>query len=88
MRRPTKAEQALERHAIAAHARGERWATFWQAHGEQVRQCEPYNRQRYHRLVRRLLALLTSGDTDGQQPVAVGLLWGEQWDEDDAQGVP
>jgi ferric iron reductase protein FhuF len=73
----------LEKAAIAAHARGERWEAFWQAHAEQVRQCEPYSHGRYRALVNRLLSLVVSGDSV-QRIVNTGMLWGNTpWDTDD-----
>ena len=83
----SKQTQALECHALAAHHAGTGWTDFWQQYGIQAREAEPYNRRAFHRLVRRLLALVASGDTDGQHPVAVGLLWGssEEWDDDDGK---
>jgi hypothetical protein len=60
----------LENAAIRAHARGDRWADFWERHAEAVRQAEPVNAGRYRRLVNRLLSLVASGDTNGM--VAVG----------------
>ena len=70
--------RVLERRAIDAHARGDGWETFWQEHGAQVRAAEPYRRNAYHALVRRLLALVVSGDTDGQEPIDA-----EPWRTDD-----
>lgn len=78
----SKAERTLERAAIAAHARGDRWEAFWRAHAEQVRQAEPYRHAAYRKLVNRLLSLVVSGD-GVQRTVATGMLWGEDWDEDD-----
>ena len=57
--------QALERAAIDAHARGIGWSDFWEQHGVEVCAAEPQDRQRFARLVRRLLALLTSGNDNG-----------------------
>ena len=79
----TKAERALERAAVDCHRRGIGWTDFWQRHGIAVREVESYNRQRYHRLVRRLLHLLTSGEASGEHPVGHEMLWGMAWDEDD-----
>ena len=70
----------LERSAPAAHRRGERWKTFWQAHAQAIRQAEPWNRQRFRRLVDRLLALVTSGDTAGMTAVGDDDL---PWERDD-----
>jgi len=63
------ANRMLELLALDCHRVGSTWAEFWQEHGERVRQTEPYDRGRYRRLVNRLLSLVVSGDTDGQQPV-------------------
>ncbi len=59
----------LERAALAAHAAGHTWTTFWGQHGAAICAAEPRDRQRFARLVRRLLSLVASGDTDGQQAV-------------------
>ena len=60
----------LERMALDAHRRGDNWAAFWPSVAVAVAQAEPWDRQAYHRLVRRLGNLLTCGDLDGvvQQP--------------------
>jgi hypothetical protein len=75
----------LELLALDCHRVGSTWAEFWQEHGERVRQAEPYNHARFHRLVQRLLGLLTSGDCDGQQPVGDDL---EPWEIDDQANKP
>ena len=82
--------RTLEQAAMDAHRRGDDWATFWQMYAEQVRQVEPVNRQRYRKLVNRLLHLLTTGEASGQQPIDVGMLWGqaEPWLLDDDQAEP
>ncbi|MGA2069371.1 MAG: hypothetical protein ABSG86_30755 [Thermoguttaceae bacterium] len=67
--------RALEAAAQAAHAAGKTWAEFWQQHGADVAVAEPWDRRRYHRLVGRLLALVVSGDTDGQEPVGDTMPW-------------
>lgn len=74
--------RTLERHAIDCHRRGDTWATFWTQHGAAVCQAEPHDRAKFGRLVRRLLSLLTSGNCDGQRPIATGMLWGqaEPWE--------
>ena len=59
----------LERLALDAHQLNWTWDQFWQAHADAILQAAPWNRGRYHRLVNRLLSLVVSGDTDGQQPV-------------------
>ena len=77
------ATRALEKAAIAAHAKGQRWEQFWREHAEAIRQCEPYNHDKYRALVNRLLSLLVSGDSV-QRTVATGMLWGNTpWDTDD-----
>jgi hypothetical protein len=59
----------LERLARDAHVHGIDWSEYWERHAEQVRKAEPWNRRRFKRLYDRLLSLVTSGDTDGQQAV-------------------
>ena len=76
------AQQHLERAAIDAYRAGQAWADFWQEWGARLLQAEPYDRGRFRRLVNRLLALVTSGDTDGMEPA------GEPWLLDDVQAVP
>jgi hypothetical protein len=70
----------LETAAIRAHRRGACWAEYWAAYGHQVRAAEPYHAGRYHRLVRRLMALVASGNTDGMAPVCNIDM---PWDDDD-----
>jgi hypothetical protein len=55
----------LERLAIQAHHRGDDWAEFWEQHRHTVGTFEPWDRDAYHRLVRRLSYLVTCGDCDG-----------------------
>lgn len=57
----------LERVALAAHQRGESWVGLWPSIADDVRQCEPYDRRRYHRLVAKLMSLCLSGD-EGPKP--------------------
>jgi hypothetical protein len=77
----------LKRAATDAHRRGQRWTQFWDEHANLIRQAVPYDRQRRRRLVNRLLSLVVSGNTAGQRPVPVGMLWGsaEPWEQDDAE---
>jgi hypothetical protein len=70
----------LERAAIRAHRRGSCWAEFWEAYGHQVRAAEPFDRGKYHRLVRRLMALLVAGNEDGAEPAGDAL---EPWERED-----
>ena len=60
----------LEHAALAAHAAGTAWGDYWQEHQDAIREVQPHDRLAYRRLVRRLLALLVSGDVDGMEPVA------------------
>ena len=76
--------QQLERGAVEAHRRGETWATFWQMHGDAVIAVEPWNRQRFRQLANRLLALVASGDTDGQRPIGDDDV--APWEVDDVAG--
>ncbi len=79
--------QYFERAAIDAHKAGQTWPEFWKRYGDSVRHLEPYDRQRFRRLVRRLSHLLTCGNTDGMEPISTGMLWGEPWDVDDAEAA-
>jgi len=65
----TKSARQLDSAALSAHHRGIRSADSWTEHGAGARTAEPWNAGRYRPLVPRLLALVVSGDTDGQQPV-------------------
>ena len=78
----TRETKALERDAIDAHAAGLSWSQFWQAHAEAIRALEPWDRLAYRRLVRKLLALVSAGDTDGMDPVGDGL--DMPWEADDS----
>ena len=82
----TKAIENLERAALDAHGKNRTWDTFWARHGADVRQAEPWDRQRFRRLVSRLLHLLTTGDPAGQfgvgDPDAPN-----PWEEDDQQAA-
>ena len=73
-------ELKLERAALSAHAAGLSWATFWQEHGAAVCRAEPHDKRRFARLVRKLLALVSAGDTDGMDPVGDSL---PPWEIDD-----
>lgn len=72
------ASRHLERLALACHRRGDTWSQFWEAHGAEVCRAEPHNRARFQRLIRKLLALVVSGDDCGMD----GL---DALDADDAQ---
>jgi hypothetical protein len=75
----------LERSALDFHRRGLGWSDFWAKHGEQVRQAEPWNRERYRRLYLRLMHLVVSGDTSGQFPPGDD---SEPWLADDEASKP
>jgi len=70
--------KTLERRALKAHAAGQDWDTFWTTHGDHVRQAEPFDLDRFHKLERRLHRFVQSGNGD---------FWceGEPWLEDDRQ---
>ena len=69
----------LERLATAAHRRGDTWAAFYPTVAADVAALEPWDRQAYRRLVRRLSRLLTCGDLDGQ-PIANSWPRPEEWE--------
>ena len=71
----------LERAALQAHRRGELWRDFHRQHSVEINRAEPCDHHAYHRLVNRLLSLVVSGDTDGQQPL--GDDDAMPWDRDD-----
>ncbi|MGO9109669.1 MAG: hypothetical protein ACLP9L_10585 [Thermoguttaceae bacterium] len=73
----------LERLAIDAHCRGDTWADLWPTVATNVAKAEPWDARRYHRLVRCLLGLVVSGDTDGQQPAGDGWPRPCAWELDD-----
>ena len=79
MSKPTPLEQA----AVSAHQAGDDWSTFWNRHAADVARAEPHDARQYHRLVRRLIGLVASGDVDGAEPVPNG--WSEPmpWELDD-----
>jgi len=71
----------LEQAAIDAHWRGMRWGEFWPTVADLVEKAEPFDRERYHRLVDRLLHLLLCGDLDGQEPPGQPVL-PRDWDDE------
>lgn len=52
-----------------------------------VGQAEPWNRGRYHRLVRRLVGLVASGDTDGAEPAGDGWPRPAPWEIDNTEAA-
>ena len=58
----------LEAEAVAAH----------------LARAEPHNRRRYHKLVGRLLHLLTTGEASGAEPIDTGWERPCQWELDNA----
>ncbi len=80
--RPQKAE-AMTKHelrqaAIRAHRAGESFAMFLAEYGPAMREREPFDRERYHRLSDELLGLAVAGNEAGR--FAVG---DDPWDRDD-----
>ena len=73
----SKEIKTLERAALDAHARGQRWNDFWREHRDAICCCHPADKQRYHKLVCRLLGLLISGDTANVEPLDA------PWEADD-----
>jgi hypothetical protein len=74
----------LEQAAVAAHARGDDWATFWGQHAADVAAAEPWDLSRRSRLARRLSLLVVAGDLDGDRPAGAG----EPWERDDGPQYP
>ena len=70
----------LERLATAAHRRGDTWSTFWSTVAGDVAALEPWDRQAYRRLTRRLSHLLTCGDASGMLPIANSWPRPEPWE--------
>ena len=66
---PVKAVKRLEEAALDAPRSGEPWADFHRRHSVEMNRAEPIDHRAYHRLVCRLMALVVSGDTDGQTAV-------------------
>jgi hypothetical protein len=77
--------QKLEKLAVDAFRDGQGWAQFWEEHAADVRNAEPWSRERFRRLVDRLLSLVTSGDSAGQYPIDDGMA---QWEVDDVRHTP
>ena len=71
----------LEQLAIDAHSRGVSWCEFWDTHRHAIALCEPFDRGRFHRLVRRLSHIVSCGDLDGERPAG-------DWFADDGDPVP
>ena len=76
----------LESAAIDAHRRGIGWGEFWRRHGADARAAEPHNARRYQKLVGRLLALVVSGNLNGDR--AVGDDDQAPWETDDVGPEP
>jgi hypothetical protein len=73
----------LENLAIAAHARGESWSTFWETVNKTVARMAEGDPIKFRRLVDRLLSVLVSGDTSGLEPPTT-----EPWELDDDTQLP
>ena len=59
------------------------WAEFWPSVAGDVAAAEPWDRQRYRRLVARLTALVAAGDVDGTIPPQDGYGRPMDWELDD-----
>jgi len=75
--------RALERAAIAAHRDGMTWRDFWPTVASDVAAAEPWDRDAYRRIVRRLSHLLTCGDMDRMEPAGDGWPRPCPWELDD-----
>jgi hypothetical protein len=73
--------RSIERAALDAHRAGDTWTMFWEQHGAEVCAAEPQDRQRFARLVRRLLSLVTSGNSSSMEPAAKPRLLVAQQDQ-------
>ncbi|MEI8371866.1 MAG: hypothetical protein WCJ35_03420 [Planctomycetota bacterium] len=62
-------QKTLELAALAAHRTGTSWCDFWDVHRHAIAQAEPWDRSRFHKLVRRLTALVAAGDLGGDRPL-------------------
>jgi hypothetical protein len=65
----TPSIKALERSALDAHRRGLPWSSFWLHNAVAIREAGD------SRLIARLLALVVSGDLDGQEPAGDAMPW-------------
>lgn len=68
----------LEAAALHAHRDNSGWQAFWSQYGPHAVATEPHDRGRFHRLVRRLTAIVAAGDVDDQRPVDAG--YGQPFD--------
>ena len=83
----SKQTRDLERTAVDAHRRGLAWSEFWDQHGAAVCAAEPWDRRRFHKLVRRLVSLVAAGNMDGAELAGDG--WPRpQWSDRHAPSVP
>jgi hypothetical protein len=78
--------KTLEKAAIKAFRSGQSWDAYWQQHGADVRQIEPYNTRNFGRLYRRLMHMVLCGDTDGMTPIDDGATM--PWIADDEVNKP
>lgn len=77
--------ETLEHEAIQAHARGDTWRQFHANHGPAILKVEPCDHRRHHRMLRRLMALVVSGDCDGLDPIGDAI---QPWEQDAEQQSP
>jgi hypothetical protein len=73
----------LERAALLAHHRGEKWNAFWAKHEEQIKTAVP--RDRFSGFYKRLFCLLLCGDLDGREPIGSDEC---SWEKDDESHKP
>ena len=57
-----KTFKQLQREAATAHEHNEPWLDFWRRAADSVRELEPVNLARYHRMVQTLMSIVVSGD--------------------------
>jgi hypothetical protein len=77
----------LEAAAIDHHCRGLSWSEFWDQYRHEVALAEPWDRGRFHALVRRLTSLVAAGDLDGAMPVGDGWPRPCPWELDEQEAT-
>jgi hypothetical protein len=76
----------LEHAAIKAFNAGGTWSDFWAEHGEAIKAAEPWSRERFGQLYRRLMHLVLCGDDSGMVNMADDEPM--PWERDDTQSKP
>ena len=79
-----KIPHELKQAALSAHRDGIGWNDFLKDHAPKIRQAEPYNQQRFHRLVELVRCVVVSGTTSGMFAIGDDDATCE-WFEDDLQ---